>query len=117
MKLLYLCLLYDKLSIHYINILNGRGRRLLSPKLYMDVPARPQKSDFITICCLISHPSVYHFQRRSTQFCLFTTIFPNTPNLCILGSFISGEPPPITILNFAKKAPHKAGTKTYTISL
>ena len=55
---------------------------LLSPKLYMDVPAGLRKSDFLFTnnFCSISNPSVYHFQMKSTKFwpnwVLFTIICP-----------------------------------------
>ena len=54
---------------------------LLSPKSYMDVPVDLENLTFsIPIFCLIYHPSVYHFRKKSTQFCpnwmLFTIICP-----------------------------------------
>ena len=45
------------------------GGGVLSPKSYVDVPAGPRKSDYLyTNFCQISHPSVYHFRKKSTQF-------------------------------------------------
>ena len=53
---------------------------LLSPKSYVDVPARPRKPDYLyTIFCLISHPSVYHFRKKA-------------PNLNKLGAFYNNLP-------------------------
>ena len=77
---------------------------------YVDVPAGPQKSDFLYTNFLSNlPPSVYHFQKKSTQFCpnwaLFTIICQSS--LCSLGSIISDENPPIAIPNFAKKHPKR----------
>ena len=51
----------------------------------------------IPIFCLISHPSIYHFRKKSTQFwpnwVLLQYLAQNTPNLCNSGSFISDETP------------------------
>ena len=43
------------------------GRGVLSPKSYVDVPAGPRKYQY-QFFCQISHPSVYHFRKKSTQF-------------------------------------------------
>ena len=75
----------------------------------------------IPIFCVISHPSVYHFRKKSTQFwtigCSLQLYAPNTPNLCNLGSFVSDENPQVAISNFAKKHPKRQGTYTYTMSI
>ena len=55
----------------------------------------------------ITHPIVYHFQKKSTQFCqnwvLFTIICSKYTQFLNLGSFVSVEDPPIAIPNFAKR--------------
>ena len=72
--------------------------------------------------CLISYTHQYTiFERKAPNFdqigCFLQYLAQNTPNLCILGSFVSDENPPIAIPNFTKKAPQKAGTYTYTMSM
>ena len=68
---------------------------VLLPKLYVDVPAKPQKLDFLYTNFSHNYPPIsIPFLKESTQ---------NTPYLCNLGSFISDENPLIAIPNFAKK--------------
>ena len=54
----------------------------------------------------ITHPSVYHFRKKSTQFCSIGCFLPkfaqNTPNLYNLSSVICDENLPIAIPKFAK---------------
>ena len=64
--------------------------------------------------CLISHPSVYRFQKKNTQFwpnwALFTIICPKFTQFMNLGSFVSDEPPPQRYTKFREKVPQKSGT-------
>ena len=87
-------------------------------RTWMCLPHLENLTFSIPIFCPISHPSVYHFQKKSTQFwpnwMLFTIICPKY-TLCNLGSFVSDEKPPSDrYTNFREKAPQKAGTYTYT---
>ena len=88
---------------------------------WMCLPDLENLTISIPIFCKISHPSVYHFRKKSTQFAsnwvLFTTIIPNIPNLCNLGSFVSDENPPIAIPNFAKSAPKGRHIYVYHVNV
>ena len=75
-----------------------REGEVLSPKSYVDVPAKLRKSYF-----------------------LYTNFLPNYPPINIpfltLGSFVSDENPPIAIQNFAKKRPERQAHNAYTMSM
>ena len=109
------------------NLNLGNRFRPPLPKSYMDVPAGPRKSDFfytnfllnfspisifsIPIFCSIFHPSVYHFQKKSTQFflpnwVLSTLICPKYTQF-IKFWLLRLWWPPIALPNFAKKLPQR----------
>ena len=62
------CFLQEFLQ-KFAAVTQAGGGGVLLPKSYMDVPAGPRKSYFLILifCLAISHPSVYHFRKKSTQ--------------------------------------------------
>ena len=74
----------------------SRGGYFHQNHTWMCLPNLQNLTLSIPMFCLISHPSVYHFWKKSTQFWpnwVHFTIYPNTPNLFNLGSFIADENP------------------------
>ena len=88
------------------------GRALLSPNSYVDVPARPGKSDFLYTNFLPNFPPlVYHFRKKAPNFdqigCFYNNLPKIHPVLYNLGSLVSDENPPIAIPNFVTKCPKR----------
>ena len=75
------------------------GEGYFSPKLYVDVPAGPRKSDFLYTTFMpnfspISIPFLKEKHPILTKLgALLQELAQNTPNLCNLGSSISDDPP------------------------
>ena len=75
----------------------GGGGYFHQNRTWMCLPDVKNLTFSIPIFCLISHPSVYHFCKKRTQFgpnwVLLQWFAKNTPNLCNLGFFVSDENP------------------------
>ena len=85
--------------------LKPRGRGLLSPKSYVDVPAGPRKSDYLYTNFLLNFPPIsIPFSKEKhpiwPNWVLFTIICPKYTQ-------IYNKKPPIAIPNFAKKRPKR----------
>ena len=82
-------------------------------RMWICLPDLENLTFSIPIFCPISHPSVYHLRKTSTQFwpnwVLFTKNCPKYTQFMWFGILRLWwkEPPPITIPNFAKKHPKR----------
>ena len=95
---------------------------LLSPKLYVDVPAWSWKSDFLYTNFLPNSPhiSIQILKEKHpilTKLGAFYNSLPKIHTIYVIWapSSLMNPPPPITMSNFMKKEPQKAGT--YTMSM
>ena len=89
----------------------GGGGYFHQNHMWMCLPDLENLIFSIPIFCLISQPSVYHFQKTIIQFwpnwVLFTIICPKYTQFYNLGSFNSDENPLIAVPDFAKKRPKR----------
>ena len=120
--------------VAYINLYTGWGV-LLSPQLYgggggcyfhqnrtwMCLPDLENMTFSIPIFYPISHPSVYHFWKKSTQFwpywVLFTILSPKILPIYVIWASSSLTKTPGRYTKFREKAPQKAGTYMYIMSM
>ena len=90
-----------------IIICRGGGGYSPQSHTWMCLPNLENWTFTIPIFRPITHPSVYLFRWKSTQFCsnlvLLTIICSKYTQVFNLGSFVSDENPPIAIPNFVKK--------------
>ena len=88
---------------------NFRDPRI-PPEINLEYPG----AKFPKMPSLISHPSVYHFRKKSTQFgsnwVLFTIICPINPIYIIWAPRLWWTPPPDRYTKFREKVPQKVGT-------
>ena len=90
--------------------MGGGGGGWLSPKLYVHVPAKPQKFYFLYTNFSPNYPPIsitFSIEKHLRLSAFLLWFAQNTPNLCNLDSFISDEKPLIAIPNFAKKKKKK----------
>ena len=90
----------------------ARGGYFHQNRTWMCLPDLENLTISIPIFCLISHPSIYHFRKKSTQFwpnwMLFTTFGQKYTQFFEFGlRHLWWNPPPIAIPNFEKKRPKR----------
>ena len=99
-----------------------RARGLLSPKLYMDVPAGRQKSDFLYTNFVpnfppISIPFLKEKHPILTKLGAFYNNLPKIHSIYVIWAPSSLMKTPDGYTKFHKIVPQKAGTYTYTMSM
>ena len=99
-----------------------RGGGLLSPKPYVDVPARRWKSDFLYTNFLPNFPpiSVPFLKEKHPILNTLGAFYNNLPlihPIYVIWAPSSLMKPPDRYTKFCEKAPQKAGTYTYTMSM
>ena len=81
-------------------------------RTWMCLPDLENLTFSIPIFCLIYHPSVYHFRKKSTQFCpnlvLFTIICPKIHRIYVIWASSSlMNPPPRSLYQISRKSAPK----------
>ena len=89
--------------------------------MWADVPARPTKSDSIPIFCQISHSSAYQVWKKKnpilTKLDAFYNNLPKIHPIYVIWAPSSLMNTPDRYTKFREKAPQKAGTYTFTMSM
>ena len=99
----------------------GGGGFFHQNRTWMCLPDLENLTISIPIFCQISHPSVYHFRKKSTQFgsnwVLFYNNLPKIHPIYVIWAPSSLMKTPDRYTKFCEKVPQKAGTYTYTMSM
>ena len=99
------------------------GGGLISPKFYMDVPASPRKSDFLYTNFLPNLPpiSIPFSKEKHPILNKLGAFYNNLPKIHPIYKIWAPsslmKPPPHRYTKFREKAPQKAGTYTYIMSI
>ena len=105
----------------YICDVAHRGGYFHQNRTWMCLPDFENLTFSTPIFCVISHQSVYHFWKKSTQFwpiwVLLTIICPKYTQFMSFGLLSLWWKAPNHYTKFCEKAPQKAGTYTYTMSM
>ena len=111
------------LSIPLVIVLDrGGGLFSFSPKSYVDVPAGPGKSDYLYTNFLPNFPPInIPFSKEKhpvlTKLGAFYSIWPKMHPIYVIWAPLSLMKTPDRYTKFCEKAPQKAGTYKYTISM
>ena len=115
-KLVYLVVCATKKSKWLTKKKPGEGY-FHQNRTWMCLPNVKNLTFSIPIFCLISHPSINHFWKKSTQFwpnwVLFTIICPKYTQFMYFGLLRLWWKSPDHFTKFCEKAPQKAGTYIY----
>ena len=95
---------------------------VLSPKSYVDVPAGPRKSDYLYTNFLPNFPpiSIPFSKEKHPIWIKLGAFYNNLPKIhpiSVIWAPSSLIKPPDRYTKFREKAPQKAGTYTYTMSM
>ena len=117
----------EHVALYFDNLVDKNGTLspggVLSPKLYVDVPAGPRKSDHLYTNFLPNFPPIsipFSKEKHPTILIKLGAFYNNLPKIhpiYVIWALSSLMKPPNRYTKFREKVPQKAGTYTYTMSM